>query len=67
MSLIIGNIIILAIEYDDMTKELEIVLHNFDSVFSVAFIIECLLKIYAIGFNTYYKSSWNRYKLINKI
>ena len=60
MILIIGNMIILAIEYDDMPKDLEKILDNFDTVFSVAFIIECVLKIYVLGFTTYLKSNWNK-------
>ena len=60
MILIIGNMIILAIEYDDIPKDLEKILDNFDTVFSVAFIIECILKIYVLGFTHYLKSNWNK-------
>lgn len=48
--LIIGNMLILAIEFDDMPNDFNMILKNFDSVFSIAFIIECVFKIYVKGF-----------------
>ena len=52
--------IILAIEYDDMPLAFNKILKNFDSVFSVAFICEFILKVYVLGFIQYLKSDWNK-------
>ena len=60
MFLIIGNMIILAIEYDDMPASFNLILKNFDTVFTIAFILECFLKVYVMGVNIYLKSNWNK-------
>ena len=49
MFLIIGNIIVMAIEYDDMPRDFEGILNNFSEFFTVSFIIECILKLYVSG------------------
>jgi len=49
MFLIIGNMIILGIEYDDMPVDYAQILSNFSDFFTVAFIVECVLKLYVWG------------------
>jgi hypothetical protein len=60
MGCIIGNIIIMAMNYDGMTDEYAEILDGINLAFTVVFIVELILKLVALDFQ-YFTSSWNNF------
>lgn len=57
---IIGNIIILSMNYEGSSPDYQTILENFNYSFTVIFIAEFLVKILALGPWKYFKHNWNR-------
>lgn len=64
MGFIIGNVVILAMQHDDISKDQELIFQNLNYSFSLAFLIEACMKIFAMGFGPYFHNSWNRLDII---
>ena len=63
MSVIMLNMITMALEHYDQTKDFELVLHYINLVFIVIFTVECAMKI--IGLRWYYfKQPWNVFDFV---
>ena len=58
MLLIILNIFTMGVIYEEMSTSFEAILVMMNLVFTFSFIVECILKIFGLGFH-YFKSSWN--------
>ena len=56
---IIGNIIILSMNYEGSSPDYEAILENFNYSFTAIFICEFLVKIIALGPRKYFKHNWN--------
>lgn len=65
MLLIVGNIIVMALEADDADQETYLLLEYLNNVFTVCFVVEAFLKIVTLKFKNYLHNKWNRfYKFI---
>lgn len=58
--LILLNMIVLAMVYDEASDNYKIVLEKLNLSLTVLFIAEAVLKILALGFNRYISNVWNR-------
>ena len=63
MIIILLNMMTMAIEHHDMSKELKGVLHVSNSVFVVIFTCECVMKCFALR-QYYFKQPWNIFDFI---
>jgi hypothetical protein len=61
LSCILVNVLVMALRYDGMSRELEVVLDIVNYVFVVIFTSEAIMKIYGIGFSRYVNLAWNRF------
>lgn len=60
MGCIIGNIIVMAMNFDGMSDSYAEVIDGINLAFTVVFIVEMLLKLIALDFQ-YFTSSWNNF------
>ena len=54
----------MSLSADDNTVEMNKVLEDSNLYFSIAFVVEAILKIYAMKFGPYISNSWNKLDLI---
>jgi hypothetical protein len=64
MVLIIGNVVILGLQHDDISQSDANMLQYLNYFFSAAFLIEAILKIYAMHLGPYLHNSWNKLDII---
>lgn len=57
---ILGNIIVLALNYDGSSKNYELILDLVNYLFTIIFSIELLLKLFAYGPSLYFECNWNK-------
>lgn len=57
---IIGNIVILALNYDEQPADYTEKLNNANLVFTIVFIVEAVIKMYALSISKYFQSGWNQ-------
>lgn len=60
MLMIILNVVTMAMTQDDSTKSMLDLLKLFNYIFTVIFIIEAVLKIFAMTFTHYINNTWNK-------
>ncbi|CAH3158249.1 unnamed protein product, partial [Porites evermanni] len=63
-AVIVLNVICMAIEHYEQPEELDEFLKYANYVFTAVFILEGVLKIYALGFRKYIKERWNQLDLL---
>ena len=61
---IVGSLVIMALDYDDSPKSYEDMLKRIDFGFSFVFLLEALLKIVALRPNAYFSDSWNKFDFL---
>ena len=61
MAIIISNLLTMAMNFEDQDIIYENVLGYINLIFTFTFIIECILKLIALGFTRYFLSAWNRF------
>ena len=61
MLLIIGNMLIMAIECDDSSLAYNQALSQIGLFFTSVFIIEAVIKIFVLGIVNYLKNDWNKF------
>ena len=59
--IIILNMILMAISYDGSSANFANFLKTLNYFFTIIFIIECLLKLFAYGIKPYFHLSWNKF------
>ena len=59
--LIILNMIVMAITYEGCSEQLSNFLKSINYLFSIIFLIECVLKLFAYGVRPYFHISWNKF------
>ncbi len=63
MILIVGNTIVLSVEYDDQPASYDLALTNTSHFFSACFICELIVKVWVYGFYFYLASDWNKFPI----
>ena len=58
------NVIVMGLSFDDISSDLTDILRNVNLVFTSIFIMECSLKLVALGAKQYFSSSWNTFDFI---
>ena len=61
MSIIIANMMTMAISYEGASDTYNSVLDSINFVFTAIFICECILKLYALGVKGYFYFNWNKF------
>ena len=61
MVIILLNMILMAISFDGSSANLSNLLKTLNYFFTIIFIIECLLKIFAYGIKPYFHITWNKF------
>lgn len=61
MAAIIGNIIVMAMSYEDSSQSYQNVLDKLNLGFTVIFILEMVLKLLALGPKGYWFNGWNKF------
>ena len=61
MVIILLNMILMAISFDGSSAKLSNFLKTLNYFFTIIFIIECLLKLFAYGIKPYFHISWNKF------
>lgn len=61
MMIIVSNMITMAINYEGMSDDLKNILDNINLIFTVIFIIECIMKLIANGVKGYFYFAWNKF------
>ncbi|CAD8183288.1 unnamed protein product [Paramecium octaurelia] len=59
--LIIFNVVVLSLNYDESSSNYNSILENLNLCFNFIFIGECILKIIAYGPRGYFRNSWNQF------
>ena len=59
--IILLNMILMAVSYDGSSANLANLLKTLNYFFTIIFIIECLLKLFAYGIKPYFHISWNKF------
>ncbi|XP_074604858.1 ca[2+]-channel protein alpha[[1]] subunit T [Brevipalpus obovatus] len=54
------NVVTMSLEYYRMPEELEYSLKVFNFVFTAVFVVEAIMKLYALGVQRYLKDKWNQ-------
>ena len=62
--LIILNMIVMAITYEGCSEQLSNFLKSINYLFSIIFLIECVLKLFAYGVRPYFHISWNKFDFL---
>jgi hypothetical protein len=58
---ILGSLVIMALDYDDSPHSYEDMLKRIDIGFSLVFLLEAILKILAMKFSGYFSDPWNKF------
>ena len=61
MLVIIANIVVMCMTYDDEPAHYTAILEDLNTVFIVIFFLECIIKIYGLGFVPYIYKGANRF------
>lgn len=61
MTLIVGNIIIMALSIENAESQYDEVLNNINLSFTCVFIAEAVFKLIALGPVGYFRNSWNQF------
>ena len=61
MAIILLNMILMAVSYDGSSANISNLLKTLNYFFTIIFIIECLLKMFAYGIRPYFHIGWNKF------